>query len=87
MIEQKLIQHIRTQFTLHWHGIHGASHWARVRANGLRLAETTGARRHVVELFALPPSSRAFKSSEEAPVPLWRGHGMHMRFTGLERSY
>jgi len=20
-------------------------------------------------------------------VPLWRGHGMHMRFTGLERSY
>jgi hypothetical protein len=25
-----------------------------------------------------------FASSEEAPVPLWRGHGMHVRFDGLE---
>lgn len=24
------------------------------------------------------------ESSEKAPVPLWRGHGMHVRFTGLE---
>jgi hypothetical protein len=22
--------------------------------------------------------------SSEVPVPLWRGHGMHVRFTGLE---
>ncbi len=25
-----------------------------------------------------------FKSMGETPVPLWRGHAMHMRFTGLE---
>jgi hypothetical protein len=25
-----------------------------------------------------------FASGDEAPVPLWRGHGMHVRFTGLE---
>jgi hypothetical protein len=28
--------------------------------------------------------SQPFESSEEAPVPLWRGQGMHVRFTGLE---
>ena len=25
-----------------------------------------------------------FQSLDETPVPLWRGHGMHVRFTGLE---
>ncbi|MCC6781322.1 MAG: hypothetical protein IT457_00655 [Planctomycetes bacterium] len=35
-----------------WRGIHGAPHWARVRANGLRLCERTGANPRVVELFA-----------------------------------
>lgn len=26
-----------------------------------------------------------FQSETEAPVPLWRGHGMNVRFTGLEK--
>ena len=52
MINQPLIRNIRAQFALDWNGIHGAPHWARVRANGLRLAESTGARVPVVELFA-----------------------------------
>jgi uncharacterized protein len=34
------------------HGIHGLAHWERVRENGLFLAERTGARADVVELFA-----------------------------------
>lgn len=34
-------------------GIHGPSHWARVLANGRRLAESTGADMDVVELFAV----------------------------------
>ena len=25
-----------------------------------------------------------FLTSEEAPVPLWRGHGVHVRYQGLE---
>jgi hypothetical protein len=25
-----------------------------------------------------------FRSGDEQPVPLWRGYGMHVRFTGLE---
>lgn len=31
----ELIQHLRAQFRLDWHGIHGASHWARVKHHGL----------------------------------------------------
>lgn len=48
----KLKPLLRERFRLDWQGIHGAPHWARVRANGLRLAATTGADRKVVELFA-----------------------------------
>jgi uncharacterized protein len=47
-----LIEHLRSGFRLEWRGIHGAAHWARVRWNGLRLAEKTGADTRIVELFA-----------------------------------
>ena len=53
-----LIDLIKSEFKLDWHGIHGVSHWARVRANGLRLAEMTGANPHVVELFAFLHDSK-----------------------------
>ena len=47
-----LARHLRAQFQLDWMGIHGASHWARVRAIGLYMARVTGADPLVVELFA-----------------------------------
>jgi len=47
-----LLDHVRREFQLDWHGIHGAAHWARVRHNGLALARSTGADTRVVELFA-----------------------------------
>jgi uncharacterized protein len=52
VLERELIHVIRKQFALSWKGVHGAPHWARVRVNGLRLSETTGANTEVVELFA-----------------------------------
>lgn len=52
MITRELIGTLRERFVLDWAGIHGAPHWARVRANGLRLASFTGARTRVVEAFA-----------------------------------
>ncbi|WP_088285801.1 hypothetical protein [Ideonella sp. A 288] len=52
MIAPPLVAAIRKRFALDWHGIHGASHWARVRHIGLRLAAQTGASRAVVEYFA-----------------------------------
>jgi len=33
---------------------------------------------------AIASSEQPFESEDEQPVPLWRGHGMHVRFTGLE---
>lgn len=53
-----LLEVIKQQFALDWHGVHGVSHWARVRANGLRLAEMTGANAHLVELFAFLHDSK-----------------------------
>lgn len=52
LITPALIEAIRSRYALDWHGIHGVSHWGRVRNNGLRLAALTGANRKVVELFA-----------------------------------
>jgi uncharacterized protein len=53
-----LLAHIRRNFALDWRGIHGAPHWGRVLDNGLRLAELTGARVEVVELFAFLHDAR-----------------------------
>jgi uncharacterized protein len=50
--KQTLIAAVHSQYRLSWNGIHGFAHWERVRENGLRLAESTGARADVVELFA-----------------------------------
>ncbi len=43
MISRKLVKKLRRKFKLKWTGIHGVPHWARVRVNGLWLAESTGA--------------------------------------------
>jgi uncharacterized protein len=53
MISPSLVQAILRQYHLPLTGIHGPVHWARVLENGIRLAETTGARRPVVELFTV----------------------------------
>ena len=52
LITSRLIKFARKEFLLDWEGIHGASHWSRVRRNGLTLAEHTGANSKVVEYFA-----------------------------------
>lgn len=51
-ITPALIAVIRDRYQLDWHGIHGVSHWARVRLNGLKLSARTGAIPEIVELFA-----------------------------------
>lgn len=65
----ELLRTIRGQFALDWHGIHGIRHWERVRTNGLRLAEVTGASSVVVELFAYLHDSRRRDDWEDV------GHG------------
>lgn len=48
----RLVTYLRTHFRLDWYGIHGASHWGRVKRIGLKLAAVTGADPEVVSLFA-----------------------------------
>ena len=64
-IHPDLIAHLRSVFALDWHGIHGAPHWSRVRLNGLKLAESTGARGHVVELFAFLHDARRLNDDHD----------------------
>ena len=52
VLTPELISRLKKDFALNWKGIHGAPHWSRVRLNGLKLAQQTGADPVVVELFA-----------------------------------
>lgn len=53
MLKHELMYYIKNRFRLDRRGIHGASHWARVRRNGLMLADRyDGIDTDVVELFA-----------------------------------
>lgn len=53
--------------------------WATIARNCAKLS-TTG---HFASV-AFASVNQPFQSNSEAPVPLWRGHGMHVRFSGLE---
>lgn len=57
-LSNALITAITSQLAINPLGIHGLGHWARVYANGLKLAAATGADTRVVELFALFHDSR-----------------------------
>lgn len=65
MVQRELIRAVREQFALEWTGVHGAPHWARVRENGLRLAEQTGAKVQVIELFAFLHDSRRLNDNHD----------------------
>jgi len=52
IITPELVDALREAQPLTWHGIHGVSHWRRVRESGLRLAKISGADTAVVEYFA-----------------------------------
>lgn len=65
----ELLASILERYPLSPEGVHGVAHWARVLENGLRLAETTGADRRVVELFAV------FHDAQRRGEGRDRGHG------------
>ena len=54
------------------------SNWQSISAGCAKLS-TTG---HFASV-AVASNEQPFESSEEAPVPLWRGYALHVRFTGL----
>jgi uncharacterized protein len=61
----QLLRAVQAQYALDWDGTHGLRHLLRVRENGLRLAETTGAKVGVVELFAFLHDSRREKEGRD----------------------
>jgi uncharacterized protein len=63
IVSNQLVLAIKDEFQLNWNGIHGVSHWARVYENGLQLAESTGANKKVVKLFALFHDSQRLNES------------------------
>lgn len=66
ILNRKLIRRLRNNFLCNWTGIHGGKHWARVRRNGLFLAQQTGADTKVVELFSfIHDSCRANEGRDE----------------------
>jgi uncharacterized protein len=69
MLTPELVRTILNEYRLPWRGVHGITHWARVLENGLRLAFYTGARVHVVALFAV------FHDSQRSNESLDPGHG------------
>jgi uncharacterized protein len=58
LLTDALIEAVVRQLAINPRGLHGLSHWARVYANGMRLAQANGADIDVVELFALFHDSR-----------------------------
>jgi uncharacterized protein len=65
MVTRQLVQILLRQFVLARDGEHGVAHWARVLENGLLLASVTGARRSVVELFAVFHDSRRLSDGDD----------------------
>ena len=52
LITPVLLQALKNEYRMDWNGLHGFSHWCRVRENGLYLAARNGANARVVEYFA-----------------------------------
>lgn len=69
MDETAIIREILKDYALPVWGYHGVDHWARVRENGLRIAQSVGANEDVVRLFALFHDSR--REGEQRD----KGHG------------
>ncbi len=92
LITPQLIRFLRQHFALDWHGTHGASHWARVRQNGLLLARSMEVRTDVIELFAfLHDAEREdeYGDPDHGPraaelVRLINGEHIHLDSSGMD---
>jgi uncharacterized protein len=75
-----LVNQVMTEFELDIEGIHGITHWTRVLANGLRLAERNGANKTVIVAFALFHDCRRENEGYD-PQHGFRGaeYGHHLR--------
>jgi len=64
-----IVHRILEDYALPQDGIHGVPHWARVMETGFRLAELTGAKTEIIQLFAI------FHDSQRVNEGTDPGHG------------
>ena len=85
----ELLKHIRDQFKIDWHGIHGANHWARVLHHGQKIAKAREGDLLVVELFAFLHDSCRLDDYRD-PLHGERGaefaYGVNGQFFHLDRK-
>lgn len=81
--KQGLIDEIKQQFRINWHGIHGANHWARVLNHGLVIGEVLNADLLIVELFAFLHDSQRHNEQADA----LHGHRAADYATSLNKVY
>ncbi|MEA9599865.1 hypothetical protein VC178_08190 [Polynucleobacter sp. AP-Sanab-80-C2] len=81
-----LIQLIRSEFKLDWHGVHGANHWARVFHHGNNIGQLRNVDLLVVELFGFLHDSCRLNDGRD-PLHGQRAaefaHGIHGDFYSL----
>ena len=73
----KVVRKILEVYSLPVEGLHGISHWARVLENGRELAEHTGARIEVVELFAVLHDSKRLNEGRDDRHGLRAAESLH----------
>lgn len=66
---ERLVGHLKANFALDWYGVHGISHWLRVRDHALIISRHVACDRDILELFALLHDSR--RLDEE--IDPWHG--------------
>ena len=89
MISKELILLLKEIFKLDWYGIHGVSHWTRVRVNGLLIANENQANKKIVELFAFLHDSKRqseYKDSEHGLRAANFVRSIPEKFLGLNKA-
>ena len=62
--QAKLVKEILSQFKINKRGVHGPSHWARVKHHGLTIGEQVGADLEVIKLFAFYTTAKGSVNTE-----------------------
>ena len=89
LISKELILLLKETFKLDWYGIHGVSHWTRVRVNGLLIANENQANKKIVELFAFLHDSKRQSEHKDYEHGLRAAHFVHSlseEFLGLDKT-
>ena len=96
ILNSALFKEVAAACRIDTRGAHGIPHWARVRANGLRLAASTGANPTVIELFALFHDSQRHNEYEDPDhgkrgadnaAKYWRAGAFELDTDAFEQLY